>query len=385
MLNRLPLPPTQREALRHWLPALLSGAAAFMAFIVLGHTPLVRALALAATIAGVTLTLRHFGGTLAMIGGLALAFSPAFWSQTGGEDSTTLAMIAVLLLIAGLAGSAFFGVKRKPSLGMAVGIVVFALLFWSLIGTPRSLRITTLLSAWLIYLLTDAILTANPRPDELPPAPLYPRHLLGILVLLTLGILNDPLFTLLAPAVILTLLVAKTRLPIWYWGAIVIVIVIGVRGVAVSYLDSTWWLYPAEQAENFGIRVPFVMADGWREASRWLYLFGLVIGQFSVIGVLLGVFGLARLSRWYPPLGTVTMVAYAAYAIFGLVYFGRDSVVLLMPLLMIQVIWMTYAVHSFSHWLQKSFATRTTAVRWFAPAAFTLLPLIMLFRITGVL
>ncbi|MBZ0281702.1 MAG: hypothetical protein K8L97_13265 [Anaerolineae bacterium] len=385
MLNRLPITPAQRTLLRYWLPALLSGGAAFMAFILLGHTPFVRALALAATISGVTLALRRFGGTLALIGGLAMAFSPAFWSQTGGEDSATLMLIALLLAVAAVAGGVFIGLGRKPSLGMAVGLVVFALLFWGLVGTPRSLRITTLLSAWLIYLLIDALLTANPRPDEPPSAPLYPRHLLGILVLLTLGILNDPLFTLLAPAVVLTLLLSKTRLPIWYWAVIGLMVIIGLRGVAVLYMDSGWWLYPAEQAEAFGIRVPFMMADGWREASRWLYLFGLVIGQFSIVGVLLGAFGLARLSRWYPPLGTVTMVAYAAYAIFGLVYFGRDSVVLLMPLLIIQAMWMTYAVHSFSHWLQKSFSARKEIVRWLAPAAFTLLPLFMLFRITGVL
>lgn len=385
MLDSLPITPAQRTILRYWLPALLSGGMAFITFITLGQTPLVRALALAATITGVTLTLRRFGGTLALIGGLALAFSPGFWSQTGGEDSATLMLIAVLLGVAAVAAAIFMGLGRKPSLGLAVGLVVFALLFWSLVGTPRSLRITTLLSAWLIYLVVDALLTANPRPDEPPSAPLYPRHLLGIQVLLTLGILNDPLFTLFAPAVILTLLLSKTRLPIWYWAVMGVMMVIGLRGIAVQYLDSGWWLYPAEQAEAIGIRVPFVMADGWREASRWLYLFGLVIGQFSIVGVLLGGFGLARLARWYPPLGTVTMIAYAAYAIFGLVYFGRDSVVLLMPLMMIQAMWMTYAVHSFSHWLQKSFAARKQIVRWFAPAAFTLLPLFMLFRITGVL
>jgi hypothetical protein len=163
-----------------------------------------------------------------------------------------------------------------------------------------------------------------------------------------------------------------------------IVIIFGLRGMVQVYLDSGWWLFPASQAETLNIHVPYVLSDGWREASRWVYLVNLVITQFTPFGILLGVVGLARLSRWYPPLGTVTMTAYAAYAIFGLVYFGWDSTVLLLPLLMIQMIWMTYAVYSFGQWLQKTSKTEGI-VQWLAPAAFTLLPIGMLFRIAGIL
>ena len=81
---------------------------------------------------------------------------------------------------------------------------------------------------------------------------------------------------------------------------------------------------------------------------------GLIIGQFTAVGLALGVLGLARLARWYPPVGVVTMIAFATYAAFGLIYFGADSPVLLLPLLMIQLLWMTYAVYTFGQWLQKS-------------------------------
>jgi hypothetical protein len=151
------------------------------------------------------------------------------------------------------------------------------------------------------------------------------------------------------------------------------------------YADSNWWNYPAAQAEMAGLRVPFIMADGWRETSRWLRLMELVVSQFTAAGLLLGVLGLARLARWYPPVGVVTMIAYAWFGAFGLVYFGGDAPVLLLPLLVIQVLWMTYAVYTFSQWLQKSTSPAFQSVRWLAPAAFTLLPLLMLLRIVGVI
>jgi hypothetical protein len=244
---------------------------------------------------------------------------------------------------------------------------------------------TTFFSASIIFLLIDALFTANPRLDESLPAALKPYHIWGLLLLLALGVLNDPLFTLIAPAMILGLIISKTPLSHWYWVAIVVILLIGLRAIAIEYLNSTWWLYPAAQADAKGIRVPYMMADGWREGSRWVVLVNLVIGQFTVFGLLLGVFGLARFARWYPPLGIVTMVAYAAYALFALIYFGKNSAVLLLPLFMIQIIWMTYAVFALSQWLQKSLQSNRVLVRWAAPCIFALLPLMLLFRIAGIL
>ncbi|HVU12103.1 MAG TPA: hypothetical protein VHD90_12535, partial [Phototrophicaceae bacterium] len=96
-------------------------------------------------------------------------------------------------------------------------------------------------------------------------------------------------------------------------------------------------------------------------------------------GLALGVLGLARLSRWHPPVGVVTMIAFGMYAAFGLIYYGADSPVLLLPLLMIQLLWMTYAMYTFGQWLQRS----VKPARVIATAAFTLLPLFMLLHIVG--
>ncbi len=371
-------PKTRDFHLAHWLPVMIAGAITWLAFVFLGATPPVRALALALVIAVMTLTLRQFGAVLAVAGALALAFSPAFWSQAGGQESQPV--IILILVAAGIVALAVMWMTKSTAVGGAMGLIVFVLLFWNIVSTEHSLRLTTLLTAGLLYLLISALLMTNPRPDGPSPIPLGKVHLLGMLLTLTLGILNEPLFSLLAPAIVLGLVLSKTHLPAWYWGLLALVTAYGARGIALQYLDSGWWLYPAANAQN--IHVPFVIADGWRASWRWLNLLNLVSGQFTILGVVLGVIGLSRLSRWYPPLGVVTMIAYGMYALFGLVYFGRDSAVLLLPLFMIQVTWMTYAVYSFGQWLQKGPAA-PRFVRWIAPAAFVLMPLLMLVRITG--
>ncbi len=373
----------QRQTALYWLPGLAAGLAAWLAFLTLGETSVIRASGLALIIVGMTMTLRRWGAALAVIGGLALAFSPAFWSQTGGADSLNLPLTLAVLALAALMGALLMRLSRQPYLGAAAALLVFTVLFWSGLANAGSLRLTTLLTVWLLYLLVDLLFITNPRADDAPAAGVAgPQHTVGPLLLLALGVLNDPLFTLIMPAAALGLAASRAPLPRWYWLALAVIAAAGVYGVVDTYVTSTWWHFPAAQAEAAGLRVPYVLADGWREASRWIYLLQLVTGQFTVAGVALGVIGLARLARWYPPLGLATMAAYATYTLFGLVYFGRDGAVLLLPLLVIQVFWMTYAVHALGQWLRQGLRANSAA-RWLAPAAYTLLPLLLLLRIVS--
>lgn len=375
----------QRDRVRYFLPAGAAGAGAWAAFMLLGHTPFIRASGLALVVVGMALALRPFGAALAVIGALALAFSPSFWAQTGGAESLNPGEVFVALALAVVGGGLALVLSKRPFIASALAVVVFAGLFLAVVGQPRSLRLTTLLSAWTIYLLVDGLLVSNPRPDSPPTGELRPHHTFGLLLLLTIGILNDPLFVLLAPAICLGLFLSNKRMPVWYWIVLVVVVAYGARAMALLYVDSTWWVYPAAQAEASGLRVPFMMADGWREPSRWLRLGELITSQFTAAGLALGVVGLSRLARWYPPVGVVTMIAYAAFGAFGLVYFGADAPVLLLPLLMIQMLWMTYAVYTFGQWLQKSASRANQNLRWLAAAVFMLLPCVMLLRIAGVL
>lgn len=374
----------QPIAVKQWIGALLVGGLSLIAFILLGHTPIMRALGMAASVAGVTLILQRFGTTVAVIGSLALAFSPAFWSQTGGEDTKIVVLLAITLLIALVASALFIWIGKVTERGLVIGVVVFAVLFWGLVGTPRSLRVTILVTTWLIYLLIDVIWNSNPRPDVQHFTPPGQQHSLALLVLLIVGVLNDPLFILLTPALLVGLYLSKIPLPRWYWGIIAIVILFGIRGLVGQYLATDWWSRSSAALQSTGIQVPYVVADGWREASRWIYIINLVRNQFTDIGILLGILGLARLARWYPPLGTTTLIAYGSYALFGLVYFGKDSTVLLLPMFVIHIIWMTYAIFALGQWLQKTLANRSEA-HWLAAAAFTLIPLFLIGRIAGVL
>ena len=379
----LTLTQEQRDRVRYFLPALISGILAWFALLLLGNTPLIRASGLALIIVGMTLALRPMGTLLSIIGGLALAFSPSFWAQTGGAEMLVPSEVLLTMGLALGGGLIVLWLSKRPIFGIALAVIIFAALFLSAVGTPRSLRLTTLLAAWSLYLLVDGLLISNPRPDSPPTGELALHHTLGLLLLLTIGVLNDPLFVLFAPAVVLGLFLSKKSMSIWYWLLLIAVIAYGVYGMIALYVDDHWWVYPAASAEMVGLRVPFILADGWRESSRWLRLMELITGQFTIFGLILGVLGLARLSRWYPPVGVVTMIAYGSFAAFGLVYFGADAPVLLLPLLMIQVLWMTYAAYSFSQWLQKSASPTYRGVRWLAPAVFTLLPLLMLLRIVA--
>ncbi|MCA0453521.1 MAG: glycosylphosphatidylinositol anchor attachment 1 protein [Chloroflexi bacterium] len=368
----------------HLLPAVLTGIVTLVLYTLVGHAPLMRALGMAVSVSGMTLILHRFGAVLGIVGSLALAFSPAFWSQANGQETSLAILYSVGLLLALSILAFLIWSQRIPEKVLLASIMILGLIFLVLIGAPRSLRVTTLLNIGLIYVLLDLLMTSNPRPDIQPQSVFPSNHVLSLVIILFIGIVNDPLFVLLAPALIVGLHLSKMPIPKWYWVALGLIIGWGIYGTAMQYMVSGWWLVSSETAEATGIRVPFVIADGWREASRWVYLINLVRNQFTDIGILLGIIGLARLARWYPGLGVTTLVAYGTYALFGLVYFGKDSTILLLPLLMIHVIWMTYAIFAFGQWLQKSLAIRNSA-QWLATAAFVLLPLALLGRITGVL
>jgi hypothetical protein len=366
-----------------WLPALAGGLFAWMVFITLGETPFIRASGLALAIAGVILTLRRMGPLLALAGGLALAFSPAFWSQTGGGASVGPATIVLATILAGISAAIFIHISRRPYLALGVGLLIFAIIYWSQIGVPRSLRLTSLMSAWLLFLLVDALHISNPRPDEPPAFPIKPQQYIALLLILYLGVLNDPLFVLLAPAVALGLWLSHTPLPRWYWLGMLLGVVIGIWGVMNTYVAPVFWSASALEAHITGLQTRYIIPDGWREGLRWVNVLGIVVNQLTIIGAGISILGLARMARWYPVLGVVLMIAYACYAIFGLVYFGGDRDILLLPLFVIQIIWLTYGIYTFSQWLANSPQSLVRSARWPVIGLYFSLPVYFLIKING--
>ncbi len=355
----------QRHILRLWAPAFIAAGVAWFLLLLVGETPVIRASGLALAILGVTASMRQMGFVASIAGGLTLALCPIFWSQAGGGVAPP-ATIVIATAIAALAMLLVSLLLKRRDLGIGLGIVVFVVIFWSQIGTAQSLRLTGLVTAWLLYLLADMILLTNPRPGIKPAKAPKPWHTVGILFLFVLGTVNDPLVALFAPAILLALFLSYAKLPTWYWLAILVAIGAGAFLLVRHYLQ----LQPASL--DFW---------GWREAPRWIELGELVIAQFSVFGIILAVIGLARLSRWYPPLGIVTICACTAYMFFGLVYIGKHREVLLIPLIIIQVMWMTYAVNTFGQWVNKSLGNERGTWIHIISAIYFLVPIILLLNI----
>lgn len=353
------------QLLRYWIPAIVTGGIVWLVLLLVGDTPVIRASGLALAIIGVTATMRRMGSIASLGGGLALAFCPIFWSQTGGGVSDP-ATIIIAIVVAVIAMIIVALVSKRPYIGIGLGITAFVGIFWSQIGTPQSLRLTGFVTAWLLYLLVDMMLMTNPRPDAKPPQSPKPYHTIGILFLFTIGVINDPLLTMLAPAILLSLFLSYAHLSRWYWFAVLGAISLGIVMLVKTYLIRD---------------IPIVSLFGWRDALRWIELGELIISQFSLFGILLGVVGLARLSRWYPPLGTVTMIAYAAYALLGLTFEGNFRDVLLLPLLIIQIIWITYAVNALGQWLENTLKSTDIPWRHIISAVYLILPAILLWNI----
>ncbi len=372
-----------RDTLKYVAPAALAAVIAFVAFTLIGSTPLLRAMGLSAAVSGVALTVRSMGALMSLVGGLAIAFSPAYWAQAGGGGSAPATIVLALGAGAVLALILIILVQR-PYVAVVAALAAFAVVFISQIGEPRSLRLTVLASAWLIYLLVQAVLTANPRPDE-PPRYGYrfaAALRAGILLILAAATINDPLFVLFVPAVALGLIESRARIPMWYWLILGVIVVFGARGIMLTYVSPQWWGVTVDMALSSRSNVPFLVADGWRDGARWITTFGLLVSQFTFAGVALSVLGVARLARWYPPLGTVMMVAYATFFAFGLAYFGRDRSTLLLPLLMIQTFLMCYAVHAIGQWASKVLRTpEVLTVRWAAPAVLAILPAFLFLQV----
>lgn len=385
MSAALTVHPQQRNfMLRYWLPAIAAATVAWLAFLFAGETPFIRASGLAVVILGVALALRRMGAVLAVGGSLTLAFSPAFWSQTGGTEGDP-ATIVLAIIAAVVAVLLTFLLKQQPYVVAGIGVTIFILLFFSQIGTPRSLRLTGLVVAWLMYLLVDMLLITNPRPDS-PAAPLLlrykrrdgtfidanaaqPYHTLGILLFFCLGVLNDPLIALLAPGIVVALLLTRTPLPVWYWAILMLFVGVGIRGFYADY-----WLTQAH----------WLAFDRWREATRWIDMIQFVVTQFGYIGIVISVLGLARLARWYPPLGTTLSILYACYLFFGLIYLGPNRGVLLLPLLIIQIVWMTYAIFAMGEWGANLLGQRPEFGRLVVRAVFLIYPALLFARVAGI-
>lgn len=337
----------------YWYPAILTALISASAFIFVGNAPALRASAMALVLAGVASTLRRLGAPFAIGGALLLAFSPAYWSQVIASPTVSAWWVLALMGLGGVCILLMMLISRRLFISVALGISVFVGLYLAFGVTERSLRLTALLSAWLIYMLVTALRQTNPRPEEPPAQRLSNRHTYGVLLIMALGTLNDPLFILFLPSVVMGLWLFHIKLPVWYWLALLVTGGIGLWGIYDAYVAQHISFNSARLYITQGRLIPYLVFDAWQFPQRWLYLTDFIVRQFSFLGVILGVFGIARMSRWYPTLGIVLMLAYGSYGIWGLIYFGADASIVLLPMLMIQAICITYALYSLWQWMAR--------------------------------
>lgn len=224
---------------------------------------------------------------VALIAGLAFGLAPAIWSQAVITEVYALQNLLLVLFLWGLLDEEIPGGEWTRGL---------------LFGLATCNHLTTLL------LLPLLLLRAAPEPGFVRPADLIKRILacaLGLTLYTTLP------------------LRASFQPPI-NWGNPVT-------------LENLWWLVSGRLYASYPFGIS--MADIF---LRLRAVSGLLLEQFTIIGVLLGIYGLfsgmpqrtLRTSLW-------VFISFSCFAVF---YGSYDSQVYLMPAYLAFVIWLAYGI-----------------------------------------
>ncbi len=285
--------------------------------------------ALAVIIVAVTVSRLRMGRLLGVLVALAFAFSPDFWKAAtrAGYATVTAALVAAILAMSLDALYTTDPIERSPT-GDAEPV-----------KTPRRMPVEMV---W------------------------------GMAFIFGLGISHSPTVLPIAPALILAVALSRPRMKLTQWVITAVVFGMGllpmvaVSGAGVSVRD-------VEFGQFFG---DLLRPDAWRDTDRWLALGDVVLRQYGVAGAVLAVIGMARLARWYPRIGPVTLLAYCAYGLYGLGG-GADVADSLIPMHIVQAIWVAYAVHAIGQWLAKYLPPARGIGYVLVHTAFALLPIYM--------
>lgn len=267
---------------------------------------------------------------LALLGALALAFSPTLWSQ-------------------------------------AVEAEVYAL--------------NSLFVAVIIWLL--ATLFRGGEPGRLVPA---------LFLVFGLGLTNHVTMLLLLPAVVLGLWLCRPQLSWKRWLGAACLFGLGLS--VYLYLPARWPALhdgvPMTMSQFAGWVTGSqfrgaLQLGAWRaDPTRYGIVARLVLDQWGWAGVTLAAAGLVWLARQRWRFALVTLVAWLAYAFYALSYYVPDVSVFLIPAHLIQAIWIGLGAMALTQ-LAGRVVERGAAGDWrhFVPAAaglFALLPLFLLTR-----
>lgn len=243
---------------------------------------------------------------------------------------------------------------------------------------------------WLLTLSDVRFIRQAGEDDSLVSARTHPllvgrqqRLIPALFALLGLSLTNHLTTVLLVPAVGLAILLAWPRLS---WKQWLLAVGLFCAGLLVyAYIPIRWpalhdgrlmapgefigWVTGSRFSGALQLRAWLDDPDRWRIIAR------LLRDQYGWPGVILGAFGLVALliRNWRAAL--VTAAAFAAQTFYGLNYLVPDIDVFLIPLFLIQAIWMGYGIHTLVEWAGRA---GPPAGDWARAAAVTLFALIPL-------
>lgn len=185
------------------------------------------------------------------------------------------------------------------------------------------------------------------------PGSPYPARVVKILfALVGLSLTNHLTTVLLIPSVVAALFLARPPMTRKQWltafGLFLAVLLI------YAYIPIRWPALHNGSLMRFDEFVGWVtgsrfrgalILDAWfKDIERWRILDRLILDQYGWLGAALSLIGLALMIRLQWRAALVSGLAFAAFAFYGLNYYVPDVSVFLIPLFLIQAIWMGYGV-----------------------------------------
>jgi hypothetical protein len=269
--------------------------------------------------------------------------SMAFRVNLTSAVFATAAVVPVYLLIARLGGRRL--VALIAALAFAVSSVV-----WSQAVVAEAYALNALIAGSIIALIVN--LLSESAPPSTAASPARASQIVPMLsLLLGLGIAHHLTAVLLLPACGLAILIARPRLRI---RAILLALGLFLAGLAFwLYIPLRWPALhggaPMTPAEFFdwisGARFGGALALGaWSDPGRWSIVARLLLDAFGLAGAALALIGVIGLAMRNSRAALITLVAFAAYTLYGVVYVVPDISVFLIPAYLIMAVWIGVGV-----------------------------------------
>lgn len=308
-------------------------------------------------------------------------------------NMTSVVMGAAAVMVLYLTLRRVFGLDRFVS-GLSAVSFGLSPIFWSqaVIAEVYALHNAfagAILGAalWLVVRYRRGTVIKDPTT---PPALSHPytkipaRVVMFLFALIGLSLTNHLTTVLLLPSVIVALFLARPPLTRKQWLTAFGLLLAGL--LLYLYIPLRWPALHDGRLMRFdeffgwitGSRFQGALQlDAWlRDPERWRILGRLMLDQYGWLGILLSVLGVVLMAyrQWRAAL--VSGLAFVAVAFYGLNYYVPDVGVFVIPLFLIQALWMGYGIAVTIAWAFARFSLNTE--EWVHAAlitAFALLPL----------